>query len=122
MLPVVLSFILLGFFFWGRGLHGRDLKRHVRVMRFVIVGDLALIVGLVVLRDALSKVHSDMKWSLMVHVPIAISTVVLYLLMVYFATGTYWGRPWRHWIRRLDRLLVPFRVATSLTSVLVYFF
>jgi hypothetical protein len=122
MIPVILSFLLLAAFFWGRNLRFTDLNRHIRVMTMVLIGDLALVGGLVVVRDALSKVHTDMKWSLMIHVPIAVLTVVLYLLLTFFAVGTYMGKPWRIWIRRFDRFLVPARVLTSLTSLLVYFF
>ncbi len=122
MLPVILSFILLGFFFWGRELRKTNLKRHIRVMSMVLIGDLALVAGLVVARDALSKVNAGMKWSLMIHVPFAVSTVVLYLIIAYFAIGTYRGKPWRHWIGLVDRMLVPARVMTSLTSLLVHFY
>lgn len=122
MIPVILSFILLAYFFWGRSLHKTDLKRHIRVMSLVMVGDLSLVAALVLMRDALSKVEPAMKLSLMIHVPIAVSTVVLYLLIAIAAIGTYKGKPWKRWIGRVDKLLVPARVLTSLTSLLVHFY
>lgn len=122
MIAVILSFILLAYFFWGRSLHKTDLKRHIRVMSLVMIGDLALVGALVVMREALSKVETGMKLSLMIHVPIAISTVVLYVFIAIAAIGTYRGMPWKRWIGRVDKVLVPARVLTSLTSLLVHFF
>ena len=115
----VLSFIILLFFFWGRSLRFKNLKMHIGVMSGVITADLLLVLGLVIERDALSKVGVSMPWTLKIHVPIAIFTVLLYLLTAWTGVQLYRGKPVRARMRGLDRILVPARVLTLVTSIMV---
>ena len=91
-------------------------------MTFVTVADVTLVLGLVVFRDALTKVRLDMPWTLQIHVPIAVLTVLLYV-------ATWWAgyQLWkgdtgaRDRLRKLDKLLVPARILTLVTSLMVQF-
>jgi len=114
-----LSFIILLFFFWGRSLRFKNLRRHIQVMSGVIVADLCLVGFLVVKHDALGKVGLGMPWTLKVHVPIAIFTVVLYFVTAWTGYQLLKGRKLHARMRRLDRVLVGARVLTLLTSLMV---
>src|ERR1700722_558568 len=114
-MPNFLSFIILIFFFWGRSLRFKNLRLHIRVMSAVIVADLLLVAALVVERDALGKIGGGMPLILKILVPIAISTVVLYLLTAWTGFQLYRGRPLHQRMRLLDHILVPMRVLTLVT-------
>lgn len=90
-------------------------------MVIAFVADLLLVLSLVVFREALTKVNAEMSWPLMVHVPIAVFTVILYGVTVYTGYRLYKGAPVRQRLRILDRILVPARVLTLFTSLLVEF-
>jgi hypothetical protein len=118
----LISAINLAIFFYGRSLRFTNLRRHIQVMTFVTVADITLVLGLVVFRDALTKVHMDMSWTLQIHVPIAVLTVLVYV-------ATWWAgyRLWkgdsaaRNRLRQLDKFLVPLRILTLVTSLMVQF-
>ena len=93
----------------------------MRVMTIVIIADLALVTHLVLERDALSKVGMAMPWTLKIHVPIAIFTVVMYLITGFTGYQLYRGKPLHQRMRLLDHILVPARVLTLLTSLMVQF-
>jgi len=117
----LISFTILVFFFWGRSLRFKNLKLHMQVMTAVIVADLLLVAALVVERNALGKVGSGMPWTLKIHVPIAIFTVIMYLITGWTGYQLYRGKPLHKRMRTLDRILVPSRVLTLLTSLMVQF-
>lgn len=117
----ILSFIILVFFFWGRSLRFKNLRLHIQVMTLVIVADLLLVLGLVIHRRALEKVAMDMPWTLKIHVPIAVITVLLYFPTAWAGYQLYKGKNTRRMLRYLDRVLVPARVLTLLTSLMVAF-
>jgi hypothetical protein len=117
----LISFTILVFFFWGRSLRFKNLRLHIWVMSFVILADLILVGGLVVHRHALEKVGLGMPWTLKIHVPIAIFTVVMYLITAWTGYQLLRGRPLHARMRLLDHILVPARVLTLLTSIMVQF-
>lgn len=117
----LLSFIILLFFFWGRSLRFKNLRRHIIIMSGVIAADLMLVASLVIERDALGKLGGAMPWTLKIHVPIAIFTVVLYLFTAWTGIQLYHGKPVRARMRLFDRILVPARVLTLVTSLMVQF-
>ena len=117
----LLSFIILIFFFWGRSLRFKNLRLHIQVMCAVMIADLALVAGLVVMRDALGKVGGGMPWTLQIHVPIAVTTVALYFFTAWTGYQLLRGFPVRKRMREFDRLLVTFRVLTLVTSLMVQF-
>ena len=94
----------------------------MRVMLSVILADVLLIVFLVVDHDALGKVGPGMPWTLKIHVPIAVFTVVMYFVTAWTGWQLWRGR--RELLgrmRMLDRVLVPARVLTLVTSLMVQF-
>ena len=117
----LISFLILIAFFWGRSLWSTNLKLHIRVMCMVMLADLTLILGLVFFRRALEKVTPDMPLLLMIHVPIAVATVVLYGLTAWAGYQVYMGKPARRRLYYLDKALVTARVLTLLTSLAVQF-
>ena|ERR1035437_5446368 len=117
----LLSSIILLFFFWGRSLRFKNLRLHIIIMFGVIAADLLLVAALVVERDALGKLGTGMPWTLKIHVPIAIFTVVLYLFTAWTGIQLYRGKPVRARMRLFDSILVPARVLTLVTSLMVQF-
>ncbi len=117
----LLSFFILMIFLWGRTLHKKNLRLHIFVMLSVIIVDLMLVLFLVEKRDALKHVNSQMPWTLEIHVPIAISTVLLYFAAAWTGWRLYKGHPVRARLRRLDRILVVARTLTLVTSLMVQF-
>lgn len=114
------SFLILGLFLWGRSLRFKNLRIHIRVMLVCFAADLILVLALVMMKDALSQVSLDMHWTLQIHIPIAVSTVVLYFFTVRAGYRLYKGdESARPLLRGLDKVLLTFRVLTLLTSVMV---
>lgn len=118
----LLSFLILILFFYGRSLHKSNLRLHIRLMILALVADYALVVGLVIGRDALSSIEPSMHWTLMIHIPFALSTVVLYAITATYGYQLRKGNEAaRHSLRRFDRLLVFTRVMTLVTSLIMQF-
>lgn len=116
----LINFFLLVVFFWGRSLRFKDLNRHVRVMILAMAGDFLLVLGLVVFRRALGEISPGMHWTLMVHVPIAVSTLIAYVITAYFGFKYRRGiddARWKHMISA--KVLVVLRVLTFVTAVMV---
>ena len=85
-----------------------------------IVADILLVLSLVFMRDALGQVTLTMPLLLKVHVSIAVSTVLAYLGALFVGTQLLRGRlSYRPAMRALDRFLVPARILTFLTSLLL---
>lgn len=117
----LISFVILILLLWGRTLPYKNLKRHILIMSGVILADLALVLSLVINRDALGKVGMEMPWTLKVHVPIAIFTVLLYFPTAWTGYQLLRGQPLHGRMRALDRVLVVSRTLTLVTSVIVQF-
>jgi len=117
----LVSFAILCFLFWGRSLRFKNLRLHIWIMCGVIVADLALVTALVIWRDALGKIHPGMPWTLMVHIPIAVTTLLFYFPTAWTGYQLSRGLPVRARMRRLDRVVVVGRTLTFLTSVMVQF-
>jgi hypothetical protein len=117
----LISFTIVVFFFWGRSLRFKNLRLHKLIMSGVILADLALVADLVIQRHALEKVELGMPWTLKIHVPIAIFTVILLLVTGWTGVQLSRGKPQHKRMRALDRVLVPARVLTLITSVMVQF-
>lgn len=118
----ILSAAILILFFYGRSLRFKNLKWHIRLMMFAMTADIFLVASLVVFRDALSKVQLGMPWTLFVHIPFAISTVVLYFFAAWNGYRLYRGHEAaRPKLRAYDRALCVARVMTLVTSLMVQF-
>ncbi|MGE4130922.1 MAG: hypothetical protein AB7F86_04755 [Bdellovibrionales bacterium] len=114
------SFLILLLFLFGRSLYRKNLTWHIRLMLTAFVADVILILALVFGRQALSKVGPDMSTLLMVHVSIAISTVVLYVLTIRAGYRLYKGdKAARARLKILDKILVTARVFTLVTSLIL---
>lgn len=114
------SLIILAFFIWGRSLRFTNLRLHILVMLSCMTADLILVLALVLMRDALSHVSPGMHWTLRIHVPIAVATVVFYFITAYAGYRLYKGdERARPRLRRLDKILLTLRVLTLVTSVMV---
>ena len=115
------SLLIFAIFLWGRTLHHKNLRLHIQIMLASLIADLTLVIVLVVFRDALGTVaQGDMPLILMIHVPIAISTVLLYFIAAWNGYQLYRGNEKaRARLRIADRFLVAFRALTLITSFLV---
>lgn len=117
----LISFLILIVFFYGRSLHAKNLRLHIRLMAASLIADYLLVLGLVIFREALGEVHLGMHWTLMVHIPFALASVVLYALTARTGYQLWKGSPVRAQLRRYDRLLVFARLMTFVTSLMVEF-
>lgn len=84
--------------------------------------DLTLILYLTFFRKALTKISPEMSTLLIVHVLLALSTVVGYVLIVRAGLKLMKGdENSRLTMRRLDRIVMPLRVLVLLTSTWLAF-
>lgn len=118
----LISFVILLVFFWGRSLRFTNLRLHIVTMLSVIAADYALIGYLVFNHNALGKVSLGMPWTLKIHVPIAVFTAVMYIATAWTGFQLYRGKPLHGRMRLFDRILVPARVLTLVTSLMVQYF
>ncbi len=114
------SFLILALFLYGRSLRFKNVRLHMRLMLAAFAGDLVLVLALVLMRDALSQVEMGMHWTLKVHIPFAVGTIVLYVFTIWAGFRLYKGDEGaRPLLRGLDRVLVFSRVMTLVTSLMV---
>lgn len=119
-MAILASFLILCVLLYGRSLRFKNLSKHIRIMIIAMVADLLLVVALVVFRNALGKVDMGMHWTLKVHVPIAISTLGLYILTAQAGYSLYKGdENARARLKVLDKFVIVFRVLTLVTSAMV---
>lgn len=117
---MLLVFIFLQFFLYGRSLTKKNLSLHKKLMAFAIAADVLLILFLVFNRNALGQLSPSMGLMLKVHVPIAISTVVGYGFAVYYGVQLSCGqKKYLGKMKITDRIVTPLRVLTFVTSVLL---
>lgn len=120
MIANVANFLFLLFFLWGRAQWSQNLRLHIRAMQLAFVLDLSLVLALVILRDALGQVSMDMHWTLKVHIPIAITTLAMYVLTGAYGFQLHWGNEAaRAKLRFCDKILVTARILTFVTSMMV---
>lgn len=118
----ILSFLILCLLLWGRSLRFKNLPLHIRVMNLTIICDVFLVVGLVVFRDALSKVSLGMPWTLKIHIPIALGTLALYAWTARTGYRLHGGdESARPLLKRLDKVVVTVRILNLVTSLMVQF-
>jgi len=115
----LISFVILAFLLYGRRLAARDRRQHALWMSLVIAADFSLIAYLTVARRALSKVEVGMPPLLMVHLAFAVTTVLLYFVALGVGIRLLRGAKHPGLMRKLDRLIVPFRIATFLSSLVM---
>lgn len=121
MIANIISFIVLLLFFWGRSLRFTNLNLHIGLMLFCLVADFGLVLALVMMKSALSQVEWSMHWTLQIHIPVAVTTVALYIPTAWSGYQLWRGKEsYRPRLRELDKFLVIFRVLTLVTSVMVY--
>lgn len=119
-MAILASFLILCLLLYGRSLRFTNLPMHIRLMLITMVADFVLVIGLVIFRNALDKVEMGMHWTLMVHVPIAISTLGLYALTAQAGYSLFKGdKSARARLKILDKILIVFRVLTLVTSIMV---
>lgn len=116
----LVSFVILCSLLYGRRITDRGI--HGAWMTSVILADVTLIFFLVLSRDALEKVEPAMPALLAVHLVFALATVILYLIALVAGVQILLGRPRPGAMRRLDRVIVPCRIMTLVTSVLLQAF
>lgn len=118
----LVNFFLLIVFFWGRSLRFTNRERHARVMVMAMTGDFLLVFGLVVFRRALGEISPVMHWTLMIHVPVAVCTLLLYVITARFGFALRRGDEGARTPHKLSaKILVVLRVATLVTALMVQY-
>ncbi len=88
-----------------------------------LIADYVLVFYLVAFRDALGEINSAMHWTLMLHIPFALTTLIFYALTAYTGYRLWKGEhKLRFRLRLYDRILIFARIFTFFTSVMVQFF
>lgn len=113
------SFVILIAFFYGRSLRKGGGRKHALWMTGVIFSDFTLIAYLVFSRDAMSKINPEMSGYLMMHLFFALFTVALYLMALFYGVRQLLGHNSRSELRAIDRWVVPTRVLTLITSLIL---
>ncbi|MCB0355547.1 MAG: hypothetical protein KDD40_00980 [Bdellovibrionales bacterium] len=124
LLPNVISSIALIIFLIGRFQVKKNLKLHIKLMSLAMTIDILLVIALVLMRNALGTVVSGkMSGILMVHVPIAISTVIAYGFATYFGLKLKRGqRQYLKHMRITDKVVIPLRLLNTFTSWLLFIY
>jgi hypothetical protein len=118
----LINFLLLIVFFWGRSLRFKNLDQHMRVMVIAMTGDFLLVLGLVIFRRALGEISPVMHWTLMIHVPVAVSTLLLYVITARFGFALRRGDESARVPHKLSaKILVVLRVSTLVTALMVQY-
>lgn len=117
----IASFIILVVFLYGRSLRFKNNLLHRKLMLTAFGADLLLVFSLVIGRQALSKIGGGMPLPLEVHVPIAVTTVVLYFPTVWAGYQLSRGKSTRTRLYWLDKALTTGRILTFVTSLWVQF-
>ncbi len=117
----LVSALILACLLWGRTLARKNVRLHVQVMWFTILADTALVVFLTLSRDVMGTITQRMTLLLSIHIAMALTTVCLYYVAAYWGWQLLRGK--REYLARMriaDRIIVPMRIGTLLTSVLLY--
>lgn len=118
----IVSALILFLLLYGRSLRFKNTKKHIQIMSIAIALDVALVIYLVLARKALSKVELDMPLLLYVHITFALTTVLGYGFAVYFGVQLKKGlEKYRSKLIAADRVVIPCRVLTLVTSLILYF-
>jgi hypothetical protein len=118
----LINFLLLIVFFWGRSLRFKNLDQHARLMVIAMTGDFLLVLGLVIFRRALGEISPVMHWTLMIHVPVAVSTLLLYVITARFGFALRRGEESARAPHKLSaKILVVLRVSTLVTALMVQY-
>ena len=121
ILPNVISTVSLIVFLIGRLLVKKNLKLHIYMMSSAMFVDILLVVALVIFRNALGTVFSgNLNWLLVVHILIAITTVISYGFAFYFGIQLKKGNlSFLKPMKRIDPYVLALRILTSHTSWLL---
>jgi hypothetical protein len=115
-----ISFFILVLILFFRTDSARKKFNHSRWMSGIVLIDLVLVLYLATGKNVLSKINPDMNGILMVHVLVALTTVIGYFMALYFgyklAKGLSEYRKHMQWI---DRVVVPARVIVLITMVVL---
>lgn len=121
--PNAISFVFLIVFLYARTLPKKNISLHKKLMFAVITADIALVIFLVLTRNALGQINSDMRILLSIHVPIALLTVLCYPFAIYYGLKiSYGNRGYLKHLRVLDKIVTPLRVLTFATSLALQIF
>lgn len=119
----VIGIIILGFFLVGRGLAKRNRKLHIRLMYLVVAADGFLVLYLAVFREVLTTLAKGVSILLAVHILLALLCLVGYGFAIRYGRALARGEEqYRRSLRRVDRWLLPTRIAVSLTSLILPYF
>lgn len=103
------------------GIYWRKMRaRHIRTMSLAMIWDVLLILQIELSRSAILKASKALSnpLALNIHVSIAVTTVLLYGMMVYTGRKLLRGEPVRNLHRKLGWTTLFMRVLTFATSFL----
>ncbi|MCB0366057.1 MAG: hypothetical protein H6624_17985 [Bdellovibrionaceae bacterium] len=116
-----INFLILLLFFYGRTLAHKDKVKHGKVMIAVILGDFLLLLYLTIFREALDSVDRRMPPLLIVHIVLALITVVAYAMAISNGIKLLKGQEEvRSKMKLIDRIAVPGRTLVFVTSLMLF--
>ena len=121
MIVNAINFLILVLFFYGRSLARKNKSRHSFVMILVMSSDFALLLFLTFARQALGKVGGGMPPLLIVHIILAVITVIAYGFAVANGIKLLSGdENVRSRMKQIDLVAVPCRTLVFVSSVMLY--
>ncbi len=121
MIVNMFNFLILILFFYGRSLRTKNTHRHAWTMILVIASDFALLLYLSYYREALDKVGGGMSTLLIIHIILALFTMVAYALALINGIQLLAGKKdVRQRMKLIDYIAVPSRTLVFVTSAMLY--
>ncbi len=118
MTTQLISFILLAGILLGRWYAKRDRQKHILLMYLFVGADILLVLFLAAFRDVLGKVKVEMSPLLYFHIAIALAVVVGYFFAITYGRRLDKGdENSRKKLIFVDRIVIPLRIAVSVTSL-----
>jgi len=119
----IVSASILALILWGRSYHNKCRKTHIRLMGLAMTLDILLVLFLVFGKRVLPKVQTHFSPLLGIHIFMALSVVVLYFMALRYGIKIIKGfeKEYRPKMRKLDRVFIPLRVGTLVTSLMLVY-
>ncbi|MCB0385539.1 MAG: hypothetical protein KDD43_09110 [Bdellovibrionales bacterium] len=121
MVVNAINFVILVIFFYGRSLAKKNASKHSLVMIGVMAGDFSLLLYLTIYREALDSVDQSMPPLLIIHIVLALITVMAYAMAVVNGLKLLSGKVGvRSKMKIIDRIAVPARTLVFVTSLMLF--
>lgn len=115
-----ISFFILVLILFFRTDFARKKFKHPRWMGAVVMADLILVLYLATAKNVLAKINPDISPVLIIHIIVALTTVVGYVAAFFYGYKLATGfAEYRKQMKLIDRIVVPARILVFITMVVL---